>query len=115
MRFRLSGLMGVIALAMQAAPPQNEALPSHNEPKQVMTTVAETGDSVRMSALQIDKDWADSTVHLSGQVRLVVGKFSASGIHAMVITADEATLNERTGEITPSGHVQIAPYPNHRE
>lgn len=111
MRFKLSGVMGVIALALQAAPLQNDALPSHSEPKQVMTTVAETGDSVRMSALQIDKSWADSAIHLTGQVRLLVGKFSASGIHAMVITADEATLNERTGEITPSGHVRITPYP----
>lgn len=114
MRFKPYGVVGIIALMVQAASPQNTGTAlSPTELKQVMTTVADTGDAVRMSALQIEKNWTDSTIHLTGQVRLVVGKFSASGGHAIVITADEATLNERTGEIIPNGHVRVAPYPSH--
>lgn len=114
MRFYPFGVMGVLALMAQTATPQNhDASLSQTELKQVMTTVADTGDAVRMSALQIEKNWTDSSIHLTGQVRLVVGKFSASGSHAMVITADEATLNERTGEVIPSGHVRVAPYLSH--
>ena len=105
MRLKSCWMIGVVALATQAATQQNEAQPPQTEMKQVMTTVADTGDSVRMYALQIDKSWTDSIIHLTGKVRLVVRKLPASGSHAIVITADEATLNERTGEIIPSGNV----------
>ncbi len=106
MRFKLFGVFAALALMAQTATPQTEL-------KQVMTTVADTGDPVRMTAFQIEKNWTDSTIHLMGQVRLVMGKFSASGGHPLVITADEVTLNERTGEVIPNGHVRIAPYPSH--
>ena len=113
MHLKSYGLVGLIALTALAATPQSEVPPSHIELKQVMTTVADTGDPVRMSALQIEKSWSDSTIHLTGQVRLVVGKFSGSGSHALVITADEATFSERTGEVIPKGNVRITPYPSH--
>ena len=113
MRFKPCWMIGAVALTTQAATQQNEPPLPPTEIKQVMTTVADTGDSVRMYALQIEKSWTDSSIHLTGKVRLVVGKLSASGSHAIVITADEVTLNERTGEIVPSGNVRIALYPSH--
>jgi lipopolysaccharide assembly outer membrane protein LptD (OstA) len=115
MRFKAYWVTGILVVAAQTAMSQNEVPVPQTEFKHVMTTVADTGDPVRMSALQIDKNWTDSTIHLTGQVRLVVGKFSGSGSHAMAITADEVTLNEKTGEILPSGTVRITPYPYHQQ
>ena len=75
--------------------------------KQISTTLPESSDAIRMTALSIDRDWTTSMVHLKGSVRVDMQQFSRSGHRLLVIRADEADYNGKTGELVPRGNVRI--------
>jgi hypothetical protein len=73
------------------------------------------------SSAQRDVSASGATIlHLSGNVEVRVitcgpgqDHSDACSVGSMVMHADAADYNERTGEIQPSGNVHVEPYPNH--
>ena len=72
------------------------------------------------SSAQRDVSESGATIlHLSGNVEVRVitcgpgqDRSDACDVGSMVLHADAVDYNEKTGEIHPSGNVQVTPYPN---
>ncbi len=95
-------------LAGWAAPSQTKPSgTSSSDVKEVQTTLP-SSEPMRMRAISIDRNWDASTTHLKGDVEITIRVSEKDGErHNLVIHADEANVNEKSGEITPSGHVRI--------
>lgn len=73
------------------------------------------------SSAQRDVSASGATIlHLSGNVEVRVitcgpgqDRSDACDVGSVVLHADAVDYNEKTGEIQPSGNVQVTPYPNH--
>jgi hypothetical protein len=73
------------------------------------------------SSAQRDVSASGATIlHLTGNVEVRVitcgpgqDRSDACSVGSVVMHADAVDYNEKTGEIQPSGNVQVIPYPNH--
>jgi len=101
-------IFGLITFASYAGTAQNkpEAFLG-TELKEVSTTLP-NGEPITMSALNIDRTWEPSTTHLSGNVQVLIRESIKAGNRFIVIRADEATLDEKSGELTPLGNVRVS-------
>ena len=98
----------VVSLAILSLPvwPQLQS----NELKHVMTTTP-GGLKLQMVALNVDKDWASSIVHLKGDVRVHIYPAEQHPKSATTIHADAVDVNEIAGEVSPVGNVRVSVEP----
>jgi len=98
------------ASAIMAGPAQTKtaaiAPSTGSDHKEVQTTLPGS-EPIRMRAISIDRNWDTSMTHLRGDVEITVRVMQKDAERRLVIHADEAEVNEKSGEITPSGHVRI--------
>ncbi len=100
-------VFGSLAFASHAGTQQNGSdIRPGTELKQVPATLP-GGEPIRLSALNIDRNWSTSITHLKGNVRVEIRETVRSSNRFIVVRADEATYNAITGELIPSGNVHI--------
>ena len=75
--------------------------------KEVSTTLP-SGEPITMSALTIDRNWETSTTRLRGNVQVLIRETVKAGNRFIVVRADEASLNEKSGELIPTGNVRVS-------
>jgi lipopolysaccharide assembly outer membrane protein LptD (OstA) len=75
--------------------------------KHILTTMPQGQGRLTLTALNIDRDWASSTVHLKGDVRVEIWTSPKNERTVTVLRADEVDYNEITGKLSPRGNVAI--------
>lgn len=101
-------VVGLIAFASHAGTAQDKpGLSPQTEVKEVSTTLP-SGEPITMYALSIDRNWETSTTHLKGNVQVFIRESVKAGDRFFVVRADEASLNEKSGELVPTGNVRVS-------
>ena len=91
----------VFASLLLASQPEKQK-PSGNEGASELKHFAITlpsGEPVLFAALDINRKWDESVIHLKGDVKAEIRESVKAGNRYIVISADEASYDEKTGEL----------------
>jgi len=102
----MAALAAITALAGPAQTKPAAAPSAGSGAKEVLTTLP-SDEPIRMRAVNIDRNWDTSMTHLKGDVEITIRVAQKDGERRVVIRADEASVDEKSGEITPTGRVRI--------
>jgi lipopolysaccharide assembly outer membrane protein LptD (OstA) len=99
--------VGLITFASHAGTAQNKPEASRETELKEVSTTLPNGEPITMRALNIDRTWEPATTHLTGNVQILIRETIKAGNRFVVIRADEASFNEKSGELTPIGNVRV--------
>jgi lipopolysaccharide assembly outer membrane protein LptD (OstA) len=99
-------LVGLTAFLAQGTIAQNTD--GGSAVKHYLTTLPDGKGKLSVSAGRIDKEWVPETVHFKGDVRVVIDNRPKDAKTSVIfVKADEVDLQQKTGEISARGNVQI--------
>lgn len=101
-------VVGLIAFASPSGTAQNKPNVSRETEFKEVSTTLPSGEPITMRALTIDRNWETLTTHLKGNVQVLIRETVKAGNRFIVVRADEASLNEKSGELIPTGNVRVS-------
>ena len=97
--------ISALAILSQAAVSQSARSLHANNMQHV--TVPMPKGLVQAEAQTIDKEWVPRIVHLKEKAKVRIYTAAQAPRGVLVLEADEVDLDQRTGEISPRGHVRL--------